>query len=201
MVEGIRWLVAHPPMRTLALTIFTFNVTFGAAWSVLVLYAGDRLRDGRGRVRAADDGRGGRRHHRHALLRRAGAPLQPGRHHAGRAADRDRHPSVARPDDVAPRSPSAPGRLRRARVRLGHHVDRRPPARRPERAARPGRRASTGSRSSAGSWSARRSAACSRATFGITAPFWFAFVGSALLVTLLWRQFEHIAHAEAPFAS
>jgi MFS family permease len=43
MVEGIRWLVAHPPMRTLALTIFTFNVTFGAAWAVLVLYAGERL--------------------------------------------------------------------------------------------------------------------------------------------------------------
>ncbi|HEY7736527.1 MAG TPA: MFS transporter, partial [Candidatus Limnocylindrales bacterium] len=42
-VEGIRWLLAHPPMRTLALTILTFNVTFGAAWSVLVLYAGDRL--------------------------------------------------------------------------------------------------------------------------------------------------------------
>ena len=30
-------------MRTLALTILTFNVTFGAAWSVLVLYAGERL--------------------------------------------------------------------------------------------------------------------------------------------------------------
>ena len=30
---------AHPPMRTLALTILAFNVTFGAAWSVLVLYA------------------------------------------------------------------------------------------------------------------------------------------------------------------
>jgi len=43
MIEGVRWLVAHPPMRTLALTIFTFNVTFGAAWSVLVLYAGQRL--------------------------------------------------------------------------------------------------------------------------------------------------------------
>ncbi len=41
--EGIRWLLAHPPMRTLALTIFTFNVTFGAAWSVLVLYASERL--------------------------------------------------------------------------------------------------------------------------------------------------------------
>ena len=43
MSEGIRWLLAHPPMRTLALTIFTFNVTFGAAWSVLVLYASERL--------------------------------------------------------------------------------------------------------------------------------------------------------------
>ena len=43
MAEGIRWLVGHPPMRTLALTIFTFNVTFGAAWAVLVLYAIERL--------------------------------------------------------------------------------------------------------------------------------------------------------------
>jgi predicted MFS family arabinose efflux permease len=34
-------------------------------------------------------------------------------------------------------------------------------------------------------------------TFGITAPFWFGFVGSALLVTLLWRQFENIVHAGA----
>jgi predicted MFS family arabinose efflux permease len=32
-------------------------------------------------------------------------------------------------------------------------------------------------------------------TFGIAAPFWFGFVGSALLVAVLWRQFEHIAHA------
>ena len=30
--------------------------------------------------------------------------------------------------------------------------------------------------------------------FGITAPFWFGFVGSAILVVLLWRQFAHIAH-------
>ncbi len=35
--------------------------------------------------------------------------------------------------------------------------------------------------------------------FGITAPFWFGFIGSALLVAILWQQFEHIAHsAEAP---
>jgi len=31
--------------------------------------------------------------------------------------------------------------------------------------------------------------------FGITAPFWFGFFGSAILVALLWRQFLHIAHA------
>jgi predicted MFS family arabinose efflux permease len=32
-------------------------------------------------------------------------------------------------------------------------------------------------------------------TFGITAPFWFAFAGSALLVVILWRQFDNITHA------
>ncbi len=33
----------HAAVRTLVLTIFTFNITFGAAWSVLVLYATERL--------------------------------------------------------------------------------------------------------------------------------------------------------------
>jgi predicted MFS family arabinose efflux permease len=37
--EGLRWLVRHPPVRTLALIILSFNITWGAAWSVLVLYA------------------------------------------------------------------------------------------------------------------------------------------------------------------
>ena len=31
-------------------------------------------------------------------------------------------------------------------------------------------------------------------SFGITAPFWFGFIGSAVLVVLLWRQFAYIAH-------
>jgi MFS family permease len=43
IVEGVRWLWQHPPMRTLALTIVTFNVTFSATWGVLVLYADERL--------------------------------------------------------------------------------------------------------------------------------------------------------------
>jgi MFS family permease len=46
--EGWRWLWTHPAVRTLAITIFTFNITFGAAWSVLVLYA--RLRLGMGAI-------------------------------------------------------------------------------------------------------------------------------------------------------
>lgn len=43
IAEGARWLWNHPPVRMLTLTIFTFNVTFGAAWSILVLYALERL--------------------------------------------------------------------------------------------------------------------------------------------------------------
>ena len=33
------------------------------------------------------------------------------------------------------------------------------------------------------------------ARYGITAPFWFGFIGSAVLVIVLWRQFDNIAHA------
>jgi predicted MFS family arabinose efflux permease len=43
IADGIRWLMAHPAVRTLALVIIVFNVTWGAAWSVLVLYATERL--------------------------------------------------------------------------------------------------------------------------------------------------------------
>ena len=43
IAEGLRWTWHNPAVRTLTLTIVTFNVTFGAAWSVLVLYAGERL--------------------------------------------------------------------------------------------------------------------------------------------------------------
>jgi len=37
--EGLDWLMSNPPVRTLALIILSFNITWGAAWSVLVLYA------------------------------------------------------------------------------------------------------------------------------------------------------------------
>jgi predicted MFS family arabinose efflux permease len=41
--EAFRWVWRHAAVRTLVVTIFTFNITFGAAWSVLVLYATQRL--------------------------------------------------------------------------------------------------------------------------------------------------------------
>jgi hypothetical protein len=30
----------------------------------------------------------------------------------------------------------------------------------------------------------------------VTAPFWFAFVGSGIILALIWRQLAHIAHAD-----
>ena len=33
--------------------------------------------------------------------------------------------------------------------------------------------------------------------WGITSPFWFAFVGSAIILVLIWRQLSHIAHPSA----
>lgn len=43
IAEGFTWVRRHAAVRTLVLTIFSFNITFGAAWSVLVLYATQRL--------------------------------------------------------------------------------------------------------------------------------------------------------------
>jgi MFS family permease len=43
VADGIRWLWAHAPLRALALAIFLFNVTFHAAMAVYVLYATVRL--------------------------------------------------------------------------------------------------------------------------------------------------------------
>lgn len=39
IAEGIRWLLDHAAVRALAVVMFTFNIAFGAAWSILVLYA------------------------------------------------------------------------------------------------------------------------------------------------------------------
>lgn len=43
IVEGVRWLGHNDAVRTLAIVIVSFNITWGAAWAVLVLYALDHL--------------------------------------------------------------------------------------------------------------------------------------------------------------
>ena len=41
--EGMKWLWGHPRIRMLTILIFLFNITFGAAFSVLVILASERL--------------------------------------------------------------------------------------------------------------------------------------------------------------
>jgi len=41
--DGLRWLRHNPPVRTLVLIILVFNVTWAAPWGVLVLYATEHL--------------------------------------------------------------------------------------------------------------------------------------------------------------
>jgi MFS family permease len=194
MVEGIRWLVAHPPMRTLALTIFTFNVTYGAAWSTLVLYAGDRLgmnEVGFGllttaiavggivgvvsydrlerRFSLADIMRVGLlietfTHLSLALTRSAAVALATLVVFGAHAFVWGTTSTVVRQRAVPDELLGRVGGVYRVAIMGGLVIG-----------------------APIGGLLAR--------TFGITAPFWFAFAGSALLVMILWRQFDHIVHA------
>ena len=194
MVEGVRWLVAHPPMRTLALTIFTFNVTFGAAWSVLVLYAGDRLgmnAVGFGLLTSAVAVGGvvglvtyGRLERRFSLgdIMRVGLLIETATHLSLALTTSPAvalatlvvfgaHEFVWGTTSTVVRQRAVPDELL-GRVSGVYRV-----------AIVGGLVIGT----PVGGILAR--------IFGITAPFWFAFAGSALLVVLLWRQFDNIVHA------
>jgi MFS family permease len=196
MGEGIRWLVAHPPMRTLALTILTFNVTFGAAWSVLVLYAPERLgmnAVGFGLLTAAVAFGGifglllyGSLERRFALgdIMRVGLLIETGTHLVLAMTTSPlvalatlcvfgAHAFVWGTTSTVVRQRAVPDELL-GRVTgvyrvciVGGIVVGTP----------------------LGGLLAQQ--------LGITAPFWFGFFGSALLVAVLWRQFVHIAHAGA----
>ena len=194
MVEGVRWLVAHPPMRTLALTIFTFNVTYGAAWSVLVLYAGERLgmdEVGFGLLTTAVAIGGvigrvsyGRLERRFSLadIMRVGLLIETGTHLSLALTT---SPAVALATLVVFGAHAFVWGTTSTVVRQRAVPD--------ELLGRVGgvyRVAIVGGLvigTPLGGLLAR--------TFGITAPFWFGFVGSALLVAVLWRQFDHIVLA------
>jgi MFS family permease len=196
MVEGIRWLLAHPPMRTLALTIVTFNVTYGAAWSVLVLYAGERLgmnEVGFGLLTTAvaiggvfGIGSYGwlERHFSLGNIMRVGLLIETFTHLSlalttspvfalGTMVVFGAHAFVWGTTSTVVRQRAVPDEL------LG-------------RVGGVYRMAIMGGLvigTPVGGLLAR--------SFGITAPFWFGFIGSALLVAILWRQFDYIAHSSA----
>jgi MFS family permease len=194
MVEGVRWLVAHPPMRTLALTILTFNITYGAAWSVLVLYAGDRLgmdEVGFGFMTTAIAIGGvvgivsySRLERRFSLadIMRVGLLIETGTHLVlalttlpavalATLVVFGAHAFVWGTTSTVVRQRAVPDAVL-GRVTGVYRV------------------AIMG-----GLVIGTPIGGLLAGTFGITAPFWFGFVGSAVLVAVMWRQFDHIVHA------
>jgi MFS family permease len=194
MAEGIRWLLEHPPMRTLALTIFAFNVTYGAAWSVLVLYAGDRLgmdKVGFGLLTTAVAVGGvvgiasyGRLERRFSLadIMRVGLLIETGTHLVLALTTSSAvalatlvvfgaHAFVWGTTSTVVRQRAVPDAVL-GRVTGVYRV------------------AIVG-----GLVIGIPLGGLLAGAYGITAPFWFGFVGSAVLVAMLWREFEHIVHA------
>jgi predicted MFS family arabinose efflux permease len=193
MVEGVRWLIHHRPMRTLALTIFAFNVTYGAAWGVLVLYAVEWLRMGEvgfGLLTTATAAGGvigtlsyGWLERRFALgsIMRVGLLIETGTH---LTLALTRTPAVALAVMVVFGAHAFIWGTTATTVR-----QRAVPNELLGRIGGVYRVALMGGLvigAPIGGLLAR--------SFAITAPFWFGFIGSALLVASLWRQFPQIAH-------
>jgi predicted MFS family arabinose efflux permease len=195
IAEGFRWVRHHAAVRTLVLTIFTFNITWGAAWSVLVLYATQRL--GLGDVGfglvttvSAVGGLAGTASYGWITRRvslgnimRIGLITETLTHLALALTT---SPWVAMPvffvfgahafiwgtTSVTVRQRAVPMALQ-GRVGSVNLV---------------GVYGGLVIGSTIGGVLAQH--------LGLTAPFWFAFVGSAVFVVLIWRQLRHIAHAD-----
>lgn len=196
VLEGLRWTWRHPAVRTLVLTIFVFNVTFGAAWSVLVLYAQQRL--GLGDVGfglvTTVQALGGllgisaygwlTARLSLATLMRIGLVVETLTHLALALTT---SPWVAMPvflvfgahafvwgtTSITIRQRAVPGVLQ-GRVNSVNVI---------------GSFGGLVLGGLVGGWAAQQG--------GVTAPFWGAFVGSAVFVVLIWRQLRHVAHTDA----
>jgi predicted MFS family arabinose efflux permease len=200
MAEGLRWTVRHAAVRTLSLTILIFNVTFGAAWSVLVLYATDRL--GLGAIGfgllttvAAVGGIAGTVSYGWITRRvslgnvmRVGLVIETFTH-LGLAITTSpwvaatifgvfgAHAFIWGTTSITVRQRAVPLDLQ-------------------------GRVTSVNTISVFGGLVIGAAIGGTLATrYGVTAPFWFAFAGSAVFVVLLWRQLSQIAHSDEPPAA
>jgi MFS family permease len=193
IADGMRWLWHHAAVRTLAITIVTFNVTYGAAWSVLVLYAIERLRTGEvgfGLLTTASAVGGlvgtflyGWLSARVTLgnLMRAGLIIETLTHLALALTTTPvvallimfvfgAHAFVWGTTSTSIRQRAVPTELQ-GRVTSVYLI---------------GVQAGIVVGSALG--------AVIAGAWGVTAPLWFAFFGSAALVALLWRQLVHVAH-------
>jgi MFS family permease len=193
--DGWRWLWAHAAVRTLAITIFTFNVTFGAAWSVLVLYARERLGMGAlgfGLITTAM-AVGGllgtasygwlERHVRLGVIMRGGLIIETLTHLA-LALTRwawfalivfvifGAHAFIWGTTSTTVRQRAVPAEFQ----------------------GRVGSVYLTGVVGGIVIGSALGGLMAS--VWGITAPFWFGFAGSALILVVIWRSLLHIAHTD-----
>jgi predicted MFS family arabinose efflux permease len=195
ITEGFRWVRHHAAVRTLVLTIFTFNITFGAAWSVLVLYATRHL--GLGQVGfglvttvsalggLAGTGLYGWITRRVSLgnIMRVGLVIETLTHLALALTT---SPWVAMPVFFAFGAHAFVWGTTAVSVR--------------QRAVPLALQGRVGSVYQVGVYGGLVIGSAIGGALaqvgGLTAPFWFAFAGSALFVVLIWRQLAHIAHAD-----
>jgi MFS family permease len=195
--EGFAWTWGHSAVRTLTLTIITFNITWGAAWSVLVLYAKQRL--GLGAVGfgllntiLAVGGLAGVASHdwltRHVSLGNImrAVLLVETLTHLGLALTTTAWVAgaimfVFGAEAFIWGTTSQTVRMRAVPAALQGRV---------------------GSLYMIGVYGGllvgQALGGVIARVWGVTAPFWFAFAGSALLLALIWRELRHVAHAEAP---
>ena len=193
IAEGVRWVVHHPAVRTLVLTILIFNVTFGAAWAVLVLYAKERLGLGPvgfglitvtiavgGILASVFYGRISRRV-RLSDLMRIGLVLETLTHLSLALTT---SPVVAMGIFFLFGAHASIWGTTSATIR--------------QRAVPMALQGRVSSVNALGTFAGMVIGAALggpiAAHWGITAPFWFAFVGSGLFVMVIWGQLRHIAH-------
>jgi MFS family permease len=200
IIEGLRWTWRHPAVRTLTLTIVTFNVTYGAAWSVLVLYATQRV--GLGAVGfglmttvGAIGGLLGtagydwlERHASLANIMRAGLIIETFTHLA-LALTTVGWVALVIMFVFGAHAFVWGTTSRTVRMRAVPH----------ELQGRVGSLYSIGV--FGGIVAGQALGGVIAQLWGITGPFWFAFAGSAVILALIWRQLSHIAHAEEELAA
>lgn len=193
VAEGFRWVLHHPAVRTLVLTIFTFNITFGAAWSVLVLYARHRLglsSFGFGLITTVEAAGGvlgmvsyGWITRRVSLgnIMRAGLIIET-LTHLGLALATT--PWVAMPIFFVFGAHAFVWATTSVTVR--------------QRAVPNELQGRTNSVNTVGTFGGLVIGSAIGGLLadhvGVTAPFWFAFAGSAVFLVLIWGQLAHIAH-------